>query len=520
MSKENVISFPIGSAAVSAETIPDEAPPPKLASAAPPGDPSEAFVTQSGLEEYWFEESSRNFWLKNDAGEWVSLSEGGFRRHLKKRGLRDKPTPGTTISQCDEEISKIEKNRRVTFAGILAGYKAGFQIITGERVLVSKAAEVIKPEPGEWPTLRAFFDGLFVGEEPSHIEGGAPVKVDQRDHFFGWHQHAMQCFTEGIIAPGLALCVAGEADSGKSRLAMILSWCFGDRVAKPYDYMIGRDNFNRDMFSAVLQLVDDENADTRIDARLKFAAQIKKIVANDQAKQRGMHRDGINFNVLWRLVCLVNLEANRLMVMPPVDGDIRDKLMMLKGYRRPKPPNLITQDTPPQEACWPMPMPTRSEAEKASFRARLRAELPSYLWWLLNEYKMPSGVAGGRFCVRHWQHPQILERLQQFSPHVRMWQLIETSGVVFREYRAGDSQTPAEWVDRPEWKGSAVQLHQLITSDISKLSPHEKRAVPEPAWLGQRLESIREHFGSEVCEQKRTDKARVWILRRKDGLID
>jgi len=492
--------------------------------------PDRDFESRSvDLDEYYFSASSSGggtFWLKNTYGEWVSLGESGMRRHLKKeRGLRDKPIPGQLISQCDEVISKVETDRRVDYAGELAGYRAGFQTISGQRVLVPRSPTIVEPRPGEWPTLRAYFDGLFVGEEPSFDSAKPAVKIDQRDRFWAWHRQLMECYMESRISPGLALCVAGEADSGKSRLAMILRWCLGDRVAKPYDFMIGRDNFNKDTYSAVLQLVDDENADTSIAARLKFGAQIKKIVANDEGKMRGMHRDGLTFEVLRRLVVLVNLEASRLMVMPPIDGDIKDKLLMLKGYRRPAPARPITMDTPPEEACWPMPMPTRTDAEKAALRAKWRAELPAYLHWLLYEYKMPSEVSGGRFSVRHWQHPQILERLQQFSPHVRIWQLIESAHVVFNAYDPGDNTRPAGWISRDTWRGTARELRDLLKCDASKLTQDEKRAIPEPSWLGQRLEDVRSHFGPAICDQTRTTYkgvlgARVWTLRSSAHLCD
>lgn len=482
-------------------------------------DPEDVFATEDGLPQYWFEEASKTFWLVNAGGDWVNLSEGGFRRHLKERGKRDKGAPGK-LSDIDEVIRDTEQNKRVAFAGDLAGYRRGVQMVTGQRVLVPKSPEMIVPAKGEWPTLRAYFDGLLVGAEPGLREADPDVTIDQRDYFFGWFQHVMECYTHGIIAPGLALCVAGEANSGKSRLAMIMRWCLGDRVSHPYDYMIGRDNFNKDMFGAVLQLVDDENADTSLASRLKFAAQIKKIVANDEAKQRGMHRDGVNLSVLWRLVVLVNLEANRLMVMPPVDGDIKDKVMMLKGYQRPKPPTEITLDTPAEQACWPLPMPTRTEGEKAALRARWRAELPAFLWWLLNEYKMPSHVAGGRFCVRHWQHPEILASLQQFSPHVRIWQLVEASGCVFSDISDGGSDGPQTTIPRPVWRGTAVQLHALLTGEKSKLSLHDKKAIPDPSWLGQRLTACQQHFGEKVCVYKRTRTAREWQLTQTAGLTD
>jgi hypothetical protein len=491
------------------------------------GDLEHDFESKSGdPDEYYFDKLGGGaFWLKNAAAEWVSLGEPGLRRHLKKdRGMRDKPVPGHLVSQCDEMISNVEKNRRVDYAGELAGYRSGFQIITGQRVLIPRSPALIVPKQGDWPKLAAYFEGLFCGEEPSYEDGKPATKVDQRAHFWAWHKQIMECYMTSNIASGLALCVAGEADSGKSRLAMILRWCLGDRVAKPYDFMIGRDDFNKDTYSAVLQLVDDENADTSIASRLKFGAQIKKLVANDEGKMRGMHRDGLNFEVLRRLVVLVNLESNRLMVMPPIDGDIRDKLLMLKGYRRPAPGYNIDLDTPAEAAAWPMPMPTRTDAEKATLRATWRAELPAYLWWLLNVFKVPSHVAGGRFSVQHWAHPQILERLQQFSPHVRIWQQIESAFVVFNDYYPGVQSVaevqPPRWKPRAEWRGTARELFDLLKSDASKLTMDEKRGIPEPAWLRQRLEDVRTHFGAEVCDQKRTNKARLWILRQKPGLAD
>lgn len=521
----NIVPFPNAPASVqgaAAAASPPPAPPSSpTAASGPSDDPSDAFATKKGLPEYYYEEASGEFCLKNAAGEWVGLDIGGLRRHLKKQhSLRDKPLPGTITSELDDFISDVEKNRRVAFAGVLAGWKEGVHTITGQRILVSRSPEIIEPKQGEWPKLREFFTNLFVGTEEGYREDEKPSTLDQTDYFFAWHRDAMECYMRGKIASGLALCVAGEADCGKSRLAMILKWCFGGQVAKPYDFMIGRDNFNRDLFAAVLQLVDDENADTSINARLKFAAQIKKIVANDDSKQRAMHKDGLNLSVLWRLVALVNLEANRLMVMPPIDGDIKDKILMLKGYKKPKPTHAIDLDTPAELACWPMPMPTRTIEEQERFRATLRAELPAYLWWLLNEYKMPSHVVGGRFRVKAWQHPQILENLQQFSPHVRLWQLIVASRAVFEDYMPGDKDRPAEYVPRQEWKGKVADLHALLVGEKSKLSAHDRKSVPEPAWLGQRLMSCKEHFGADVCDQKRTSSSRIWVLRNKEGVIE
>ena len=48
---------------------------------------------------------------------------------------------------------------------------------------------------------------------------------------------------------------------------------------------------------------------------------------------RAMHRDGMTLELLWRLVILTNIEAHRLLVLPPIDGDIRDPAQVEKAMK-------------------------------------------------------------------------------------------------------------------------------------------------------------------------------------------
>jgi hypothetical protein len=474
---------------------------------------SDPFETQDGLDDYWYDEATRSYWLKNTSGSWIDLGTDGMRRHLKKLGKRDKPNvqSGELISQVDEVLSYVEKEKRVAYAGVLAGYKAGLHRVTGRTLLVTEDPILIDPQKGEFPMITAFIDGLLIGKEVADDEGNF-VTYDQRPYFFGWLQHALECLYSGRTDPGLMLAMAGEPNCGKSFLALFLRWSLGGRVAKPYAVMTGQDNFNRDTVEAVLQLVDDENqADTRLDLRQKFGAEVKKIVANNEVRLRAMHKDGFAVEVLRRLVVLVNLQG--IQVLPPLDGDVDDKLIILKGYARPAPKEPITADTPAEQACWPAPMPTRTIKEKEAYRDRIRGELPAFLFWLLYEFKIPSHASGGRFVVRHWHHPAIVSELHDLSPHTRLWDLIVGSRVVFSEYRCSED-TAAEWIPRKEWRGTAKDLDELLKkNDASRLSADERREVPSPVYLGRRLRLCTKHFGEEFCrlEIKRTSK--TWILR-------
>lgn len=489
------------------------------------GDIANAFESKEGVEEYFYNEELSRFMRKNQAGHWITLNEGAFLRYLKKeRRLRDKPAPGKLLSPAHDVLCDIENNHRVAYAGVIAGYKSGLHQISGRRVLVTEDPQYITPQPGAWPLLEKYLTGLFCGEELG-AEGAPPIKIDQRPWVYGWLQHVAQCFYEGRTSSGLAFCLAGDPGTGKSFFALLVRWMLGGRVAKPYKFMMNDDSFNRDLIEAVLQLIDDENqADTDYKARQKFAGEVKMIVANNEFRVRAMHTDPFAIPVLRRLMVLCNLQGTRLLVLPPLDGDVDDKMDLFKAYPPPLPTGDLstwregrpTLDTPAEQACWPMPMPTRTEAEKEAWRAAVHAELPAFLWWLLNEYKMPTHVSGGRFVVRHYHHPAIVAALHEHSPHARLWELLVRSRVVFSEYiPPSGPDEPAEWVTRKEgWTGSAGDLEQLLKkSESCQLSKEERSEIKAANWLGRTLELCSSHFGPAFCRMSRSGKVKTWHLK-------
>ena len=497
------------------------------------GDITDAFESKPGVEEYYYNADLSRFMRRNTAGRWITLNEGAFLRYLKKeRRLRDKPAPGKLTSPAHDVLCEVENDRRVDYAGVIAGYKSGLHEIGGRRVLVTEDPKYITPAKGEFPLLTRYLDHLFCGEEPG-ADGGPSIKIDQRPYVFGWLQHVTQCYYAGRPAEGLAFCLAGDTGTGKSFFSLLVRWILGERVAKPYKFMMNDDSFNRDLIEAVLQLIDDENqTDTDYKARQKFAGEVKMIVANNEFRVRAMHTDPFAIPVLRRLMVLCNLQGTRLLVLPPLDGDIDGKLFLFKAYPPPLPTGdlstwcggLPTIDTPAEQACWPMPMPTRTEEEKEAWRAAVRSELPAFLWWLLNEYKMPTQVSGGRWIVRHYHHPAIVSALLEHAPQTRLWDLIVRSRVVFQEYiPPGGPDEPAEWTVRKDgWSGTAGDLEQLLKkSEACQLSKDERAEIKASNWLGRTLESCGEHFGKDYCDgSKRTAKGRIWHLRpRKEDAL-
>lgn len=444
------------------------------------------------------------------------MTEAALRRNLKKlKGLRDKANAqaGETLSPLDDAIREIEQTRRVDWTGELAGFRAGLHEVNGVRVLVTRELELIKPRRGEWPVIRQILDvALLPGA------GESPDVHDQRDLLFTFGQHWLRSLHGHRITRGPVMSLAGPPGALKTRIATIFKELAGGKVSKIYDYLVGREDFNRKMLASSMQIVDDEMADTSRNAREMFAQKgVKQLTANDQLTVRAMHKDGVDLDACIRLWVLLNNEGESLLVLPSMDSHVRDKVVLLLCRAKPRPEAGSEEDA---RGCWPAPMPTRTPEEQGAFWAAVRAELPAFANFLLNEYEPPAWAVRGRFGVTCWQHPELLHELQQFSPHVRLWQLIEQSGVVWREVINGaSSDAPQESRDRTEWSGTALQLHELLNAEASMLSREDRRAIPSPAWIGQRLKAAGAVWGTAVVKDWRGKAGeRMWTLNRRADL--
>ena len=428
-------------------------------------------LVEESFPAYWYEQRRGRYWHTNESCEWVDKSEVQFRRHLKKRGLNSSPDykNGEVVSEIDELLENIESNCRVFYAGALAGWQRGIHEMEGERILVSRGPHLLTPKPGYWPVL----DKLF-----SNILSSVDENIDQRKYFFSWLKHTLESLYRGRWSRGLAVALAGEVESGKSLLVDLVKEILGGKCAKPYRYMIHKDGFNEEMFETSLLVVDDESAETDIHSRKHFAAEIKQIVATSSARCRGMHKTAITLKPLWRLMICVNLEPDNLMVLPPIDEDIVDKIMLLKAYRK------------------AMPMPVNTEIEKGIFWDTLMNELPAFVYWLLNEWEIPEQLRG-RFGVTPFHHPEIREILEELSPWMRLHHWIERTILK----------------DRNIWSGTATELEQALKAEENSLTYEEKKKIPQNIWIGRYLSKLAQKFGPHRYKENRSKDRREWEIR-------
>lgn len=327
------------------------------------------------------------------------------------------------IGADDECLLRIQSEQNVDYVGPLAGYRAGPHQIRGKLVLVTNSPVIIQPQVGEWPVLRSILEGMF---------------GDQIPYVYGWLKGSYQAVAEGRWSPAQVLALAGPVNSGKSLFQRLVTVMLGGRAAKPHRHLTDRSQFNSDLFGAEHLMIEDEAESIDIRARRHFASGLKSIAVNQDHQWHGKHREALVLTPIWRMTVSLNEEPERLQVLPPLDSDVADKVILLRVNHT------------------SMPMLTETDEEKGRFWDALIAELPAFLHFL-RSWEIPQELRSPRFGIRHYHHPDLLEALNRTAPEHRLLALVDE--VYFR--KQGLQLSPRSW------EGTAEELERLLNSDES-----------------------------------------------------
>ena len=290
---------------------------------------------------------------------------------------------------------------------------------------------------------------------------------------------AYEALREGRKRPGQALVLAGVHDCGKSLLQNLVTLILGGRSARPYQYMCGLTPFNSDMFEAEHLMIEDEHASTDIRQRRNFGAHIKNITVVDWQRCHAKNRDAISLSPFWRLTVSVNDEPENLMVLPPIDDSIEDKLIILRAAR------------------FKMPMPTTTMDQRSAFWETLISELPAFLHYLTAEWAIPTNLASDRFGIGHFHHPSILQAIDALAPETRLLRLIDDE--LFQSDAAGI------------WEGTAEQLERELGSDSSRCRNEARKLFTFNTACGVYLGRLAKRFPDRFLSEH-TNKGNRWSM--------
>ena len=368
----------------------------------------------------WYMSQSDKFYLQNDGGNYTDYNKANLRLILRKRGLRNRALDDENMSQIDSYMTDLLYQNVVDYSGPLAGYKRGCYQFNERRVLVTRSPHIIKANPSvEFPMIRNIIDQMFNGED-----------IDQRLYIYGWLKIGRECLLKSNPIPGHALVLAGPRNAGKNLIQDLATKIMGGRMARPYRYMIGKSEFNSELFHAEHLMIADEVPFSDMQSRRIFGSKIKDFCVNSSQSCHGKHKEALTLNPLWRLSISVNEEPENLVMLPPLEDSIEDKILLLKVSRA------------------QMPMESNSPQKKKDFWNALCAELPGFVHFLDN-YEIQEKYKDSRFGLKAFQHPDLVEVLKEMSHEIRLLELIDIIVVP----------------DHSIWKGTKEELETALLED-------------------------------------------------------
>ncbi len=384
--------------------------------------PQPITLSSFGEEPDFFEPHSSRYLVRNATGRWLPLFESGYKRHLRARGLKSKPDEGNALSDIDAAILDVQDHRDISHYGPICGKNAGLLEANGQRILVTEDLRLPTPAPGSWGNLRAVLEGLLQNGEDEAI-GRRQVAT-----FHGWIKSSVEALRAGKIQQQQALALCGPPRCGKSFLQGIITHMLGGRGAKAERYFSGRTPFNADLYGAEHLMLEDEHCSTRIENRLKLGSSIKQhTVSTYLGSLHAKGRNAVNLPGWWRVSITLNDDPEAMMVLPPLDQHIADKIILLRA----------------SVFKWPMPMVTT--ADRTGFHATVLREIPAYLHWLLHEWQMPEEVSDPwRYNVATFHHPELAEALHCFSPEAELHELLQLAYADAALHRVPVEATAAE----------------------------------------------------------------------------
>lgn len=493
-----------------------------------PGDaaPSRAFdegKVCENLKLWWENGGGDNFVVETREGQWARWPMAAIKnlaKTLPGRVIAWKARDSERLSEMDRVLlhARIHRCVEEVLPG-LAGYRAGVQTLTdGRRVIVRTSPNLIEPVAGDWGLIRELVEGRL------KIDGG----TDQSDFFHAWCRVAYESLAHGepgSYKPGHALILAGPVGSGKSRLQIqIVTPLLGGRRADPTKFLAGKDEFNADMMASEHQMMEELlTGSQKTTDRVELSEAIKRMIANESKRMRLMRTDPMTVDPFWRFSLSMNNDPDKLRAFPMLTPDFRDKVLMLLVQAR------------------PLPMPTETPAEQKVYNDAVKAQLPAYAHWLLNEFEIPdelkreswSGRENTRFGFAGWQHPELAADLFDDSPAAALLRLIDQAefeedglegrkglklwDLVFPLNCSGRKHRGGEWEHQPRvWRGSAEDLERILQGEIDGLRSSVRNSATKVFRHNQAsrlLSRLREDRGDRV-ERDRTKDQRLWLVAK------
>lgn len=502
------------------KTAPDQPAQFEEGAAAPPKTfDAEDIATKMNM--WWEVGAGEEYVIEVEPGYWAEWREKKIIKKMRQRFfIRTVAGDGEPISDSDRVLlHTMEKRSVAKVLPSLSGYRAGIHDFGGRNFLVKSSPKIPKPEKGEWATISALLERLDLEK----CEGG----IDQLPWFHSLMKIALDSLLNsepGNFRQGHFLILAGPNGCGKGRIQnQIITGLLGGRSADPTKYMLGQDEFNADLFEAEHLMMEElpTSSQKTVD-RNQFSENIKRVVANSNARLRMMRQEPLTCNPFWRGSLSINEAADVIRQIPLLRPGYSDKVLMMRV------------------ANSPMPMPLTTPAQQRAFRDKIAGEMAAYAWWLLNEWKIPEALLwygepgkskeATRFGFREFHHPDLVHALFDDTPEAELVMLLDKAEFWMGEQRHKLWDLPypvnqARTYNRAKkayeptpglWRGGYLDLQEILEGERdwnSSVATAAKRLFRHNS-ADRLLSRLKPELPDRIDNARDGTSGRYWLISR------
>ncbi|MEY2565260.1 MAG: hypothetical protein QOH88_3453 [Verrucomicrobiota bacterium] len=441
--------------------------------------------------EAYYDHAKKCYWVANARSQWIEINDTALRMRLRGNGYAHKRKEGERLSGVEGQVLQIQTEHDVAYAGPLAGYSSGVIDSFGNRILVTSSPQLIEPKSGDWRTIRALFTNL--------LEDDA---INQVDYVWAWLKFACECLRKHAFRPAPILVLAGPRDCGKSLCQNLITVLLGGRAAKPYRYMNGGTQFNGELLGAEHLMIEDETPSTNFKDRSKLGTRIKEFTMNEVQSLHAKGKQAISVRPFWRVTMSLNDDPEELLILPPINESMEDKLSLLKVRRA------------------ELPMPSRTLDERTAFWAQLISELPAFSAFL-DEWQVPGEMGHNRCGMPAIQHPALLEALAELSAPLRLLRIIDATYFqgeipISRNTmnEAGVTTSFGRCDPTEAWKGTAEEIEKFLL--CTTFQYQVKALLHWHTATGTYLAQLAKTHPHRVRKARSSD-SRDWIVSPPEG---
>ena len=382
----------------------------------------------------YYREKDR-FCYKAPDGHWTSLCYTTAARLLNVCGMSDEHTPGRP-SAIEEYLVDVMQNHVVDWIGPLAGYSDGPCRQGDMNILVTRSIRLIEPKAGDWSIISKILDGM--------------LSKEQRPYMYATLKFGYEAYRDGSDRPVPMIVLCGPASGdGKQDCAWksafakrIICPVWGGRMVDASRYLLGRTEFNSDLFACETLLLDDIKAYGNWLSRHDLSEQLKSILVGATHSLHAKGKDAVPLHPRWRVVMTLNDDDEALRQLPDFAENFKEKAHLFKVRE------------------FELPMPNRTTAEWQALDAKIASQLPAFIYDMLH-WEIPKAIRSDRFGVRAYHDPELMEALYEMSNEQQLASLMEIALV--RRTKDG------------AWTGSAEELraelvqHHAVGKQAEKL---------------------------------------------------